>query len=104
MLNPRKSKTISFRMTDREYEQLMDLCYMHGARSASEGARYAIETLVHRSEVPQNLTLIEQIRRVELKIAQLEGRMQDISHLIATIIRKNDPDFAMAGRGTGGDD
>lgn len=85
MLSHRKSKMISFRMSDREYEEFMGVCLLHGAHSASEGARLAIETLVRRSQVPEKTALVEQVQRLDQEVGRLDRRMQDICQLLANL-------------------
>jgi hypothetical protein len=59
---------ISFRLTAEEYDRFRDLCSTCGARSVSELARMAINSLLHQpASIPQDT--------FEYRVAELEGRV-----------------------------
>ncbi len=69
-------------MSETEYQRLTDVCSLHGVRNASEGVRYAIECLLHQGDVHPDTTLIEQMRRLEEKIDQLDRELQHIKEAL----------------------
>ncbi len=59
---------ISFRLTAAEYARFRDLCSTCGARSVSELARMAINSLLNEpASIPQDA--------FEYRVAELEGRV-----------------------------
>ena len=64
-----RSRMVSFRLTEEEYDRLRDLCFTNGVRSVSEMARAALNQLLRQPARVQQET-------VECRLADLEGRVQ----------------------------
>ena len=85
VLNP-KSRMISIRISDEEYEGLRSLCLSQGARSVSDLARTAMNQMLHITSDPANTGSSVELRFQELhgrlnlldrRIEQLAGRLQE---------------------------
>lgn len=64
----RRSKMVSFRLSEDEYANLRNLCEDHGARSVSDLARDAVHHLMQR----------KQQAPVEAALRALEGRLDSL--------------------------
>jgi hypothetical protein len=73
-----KSKIVTFRLTDEEFQQFKTLCSANGTRSVSEVARFAIESVLHGDIALPDAQLRAQIRQLEDKVAVLNCRIEDI--------------------------
>lgn len=72
-----KSRMISFRVTEEEYDRFRDVCFTRGICSVSELAREAIHTLLEQKPVwPEAL---------EARLADLEGQIRAVSHQLANL-------------------
>jgi hypothetical protein len=85
----RRSKLVSFRLSEQEYRSLVAVCEARGARSVSEAARDAVHNLLGvngtRNRVKTKLdTKLENglenglENRLEDKLVQLQGRVEDL--------------------------
>jgi predicted DNA-binding protein len=82
VLKPR-SRTISVRLSEDEYEALRHLCSVTGARSVSDLTRDAVNSLLRgvNSEIAPARQLDEYragIRNMERRVAQLEASINRI--------------------------
>ena len=77
-----KSKIVTFRLTDEEFQQVKTLCAANGTRSVSEVARFAIESVIHGDIAMPDAQLRAQIRQLEDKVALLDRKIEDISRLV----------------------
>src|SRR5262249_21351927 len=77
----RRSRMISFRLSEDEYASLMSICEVEGARSISDLARSAVNRLVHKSsESPVENALRALAGRVDtldLELRRLTVETQD---------------------------
>lgn len=64
-----RSRMISFRLTQDEYDKFRRVCFTHGIRSVSEMARAAINMLLQEPERAPN-------EAIESRVAELEARVQ----------------------------
>jgi mobilization protein NikA len=80
----RRTKLVSFRLSDEEYERVQGACIADGARSISDFARAALQrtaTTAAPSELPQNgnsfdvrtQELIETMRELTRQLGQLNS-------------------------------
>jgi len=73
---------ISFRLTADEYQRFYELCFACGAKSISELARAAINTLLQqRAPVPREA--------LEYRVSELEGRMNVLNLELKKLYRHN---------------
>ena len=63
-----RSRMISFRLTQEEYEKFRRVCFTHGIRSVSEMARAAINLLLQEPSRAPN-------EAIESRVAELEARV-----------------------------
>lgn len=72
-----RSKMISFRLSEQEYERLREVCFKNGVRSVSELGRAAINMLLQQpARAPQH--------SLASRVSDLEGRL----HLLSMEVRK----------------
>jgi len=67
-----RSRMISFRLTEDEYDRCRELCYSQGLRSVSEMARAGLNLLL---EQPGRVAK----EALEARVAELEGRLHMLS-------------------------
>ena len=77
----RKNRTISLRLSERDFEALKSLYAAHGARSISEFARTAMETVISRP-VKDVCALELKIKEMDGKLTILDGEVTRLSRLI----------------------
>ena len=71
----RKTRTISLRVTEQQFEALKSLYAAHGAKSISDFARTAMQNLILEPTVePSSL---------ELKVQEIDGKVQILSSEVA---------------------
>ena len=70
---------ISLRLSPAEYCQLRDACSHHGARSVSELARTAMQTLIAANGCGSALPVSQQLQEIRNRIAQLSLEIDRIS-------------------------
>jgi hypothetical protein len=68
----RRSKMVSFRLSEQEYQGLVSLCGARGARSLSDLARDAMHNLLGASNGS------ESAGGVEIEVRKLNGRIEEI--------------------------
>ncbi len=74
----RKSRMISLRLSDEEYESLRSLYRMHGSRSVSEFARNAMQKVIGESISPAGT--------LETRIVELDHKMSSLDHEVARLV------------------
>ena len=72
----RRSKMISFRLSEQEYQSLLQLCATHGVRSLSDLARDALQRMLGANENNGNGPKPHDVPDGEVE--QLHGRMQQL--------------------------
>ncbi len=60
-----RSKMVSFRLTEEEYERFRDLCYAKGIPSVSEMARSAISALLSDADITDIRALTRRVGELE---------------------------------------
>jgi hypothetical protein len=67
-----KSRMISFRVTEEEYDRFRSVCFSRGIPSVSELARAAIDVIVYQTHnLPQSA--------LEYRVTEIEDRIQALS-------------------------
>ena len=74
----RKTRTLSLRLSAQEFESLKSLYALHGARSVSEFARSAMQSMITRRAMPEG---------VELKIQEIDGRLRVLDSEVARLVK-----------------
>ena len=75
----RRSRMISFRVSEDEYAGLKNLCVNEGARSVSDMARDAVHRLITNHSYPNNQTWPNQTwpnHQLETVVQVLQGRIE----------------------------
>ena len=71
----RRSRMVSFRVSEQEYESLLTLCSSRGARSLSDLARDAMQALLHDGQGDGLASLVQQLQKrmngLDLEVKQL---------------------------------
>ena len=76
----RRSRMISFRVSEDEYVGLKNLCVNHGARSVSDMARDAVHRLMTNHSWPTNqLESVVQILQVRIEALDTEVKRLSIA-------------------------
>lgn len=83
-----RSRMISFRLTDEEYERFRRLCVTRGLRNVSELVRSAVNQLLESvDEGPPKPGV-----NIEARVGTLESRIADLALAVADIERRLDGD------------
>lgn len=76
----RRSRMISFRLSQQEYEGLLALCSLRGARSLSDLARDAMQVLLRDGRGDELPSLVQQLRK---RIDDLDREVKQLAQLLA---------------------
>jgi hypothetical protein len=71
---------VSFRLSEREYENLMALCAMRGSRSLSDLARDAMQRLLKAPR--QDEPLEQEVQRLNGQLEQLDREVRRLAQLV----------------------
>jgi hypothetical protein len=74
----RKSRMISLRLSNDEYELLHNLYRMHGSRSLSEFARDAMKKVIQDSSAKST--------SFEARLGELDHRMQELDSVVGRLV------------------
>jgi hypothetical protein len=86
----RRSRMVSFRLSEEEYESLRHICLTAGARSLSDIARDAVHRLIgngaeQKNDLETQLRLLnERMDAIDEEIRRLAGRVQPAAAAPAT--------------------
>jgi hypothetical protein len=78
----RRSRMVSFRLSEEEYESLRDICLTAGARSISDIARDAVHRLIgsggeQKQDIETQLRLLhERVDLIDQEVRRLAGRLE----------------------------
>lgn len=71
ILKPR-TRIVYFRVSEDDFQQLVGLCSVHGARSISELARSAMENMIHsRYTSVEGSTVVDKLSELDRSVSQL---------------------------------
>lgn len=70
----RRSKMVTFRLSEQEYQELLSYCLNRGTRSLSDLAREALQELLASSNGDRNGD------GLEIEVEKLHGRMEQLDH------------------------
>lgn len=68
----RRSRMISFRVSEDEYAGLKNLCVNEGARSVSDIARDAVHRLIAKKSSPNPLESVVQVLQIRIEALDME--------------------------------
>ena len=80
----RKCRMISFRLSDVEYAHLVDLCQMQGARSLSDLARAAMQSLINNGATNGSADIEERLTHIDGRVKVLDRAVERLSQMVAT--------------------
>ena len=76
----RRSRMVSFRLSEQEYENLLTLCSSRGARSLSDLARDAMQALIPDGDRDGLPSLVQQLRK---RMDDLDLEVKHLTQLLA---------------------
>jgi len=74
----RKTKMISLRLSNEEYETLHNLYRAHGSRSISDFARNAMQKVISGAAPSRSL---------ETRLQELDGKMSALDHEVSRLVK-----------------
>ena len=77
----RKSRTISLRLSEREFEALKSLYAANGAKSISEFIRVAMQPLIAEPS-PNGHALELKVQEIDGKVSILDGEVARLTHIL----------------------
>jgi len=78
----RRSRIVSFRLSQEEYDALKDTCIAQGARSISDFARSAACRLARNGNGSPDEALEATIRMLEGRVELLDREVKRLAHLL----------------------
>ena len=93
-VSERRSKSVSFRLSEQEYKTLAKVCEAQGARCVSEGVRNVIDSLLGVRGRENGLTTRSNTKsetKVEDTLVELQGRLEELESelkLLTTAVRR----------------
>jgi plasmid stability protein len=79
MLIQRRSRLVSFRMSEEEYSRLRTRCATAGVRSISDLARNALARLMEAENSPDGDGLAAQVRALSIIVEDLRRQVNELS-------------------------
>lgn len=76
----RRSRMVSFRLSEKEYESLLTLCALRGARSLSDLARDTMQALLHDGQEAGLASLVSHLRK---RMDDLDLEVKRLAQLLA---------------------
>ena len=74
----RRTRTVSFRLSEEEYKELRDVCLSHGIRSMSDFARLTTQWWIDADGGP-NESLLATIQELQGKLRELDCQVKRLS-------------------------
>ena len=75
----RRSRMISFRLSEQEYEGLLNLCSVSGARSLSDLTRSTVQSLLPGGE---NHGLATVVKQLQARMTELDLEVKQLAQLV----------------------
>ena len=79
----RRSRLVSFRVSEDEYQKLRNVCASVGARSLSDLARSAVGVLIDSADDGGEHPLESRMRRLDRTVQQLQHKVEELSTKLA---------------------
>lgn len=83
MVLKRRSRLVSFRLSEEEYQELCSACISSGARSISDLARTALDQWISSSNAADNCVFTSQMCALDAKVRQLRSEVEQLSKRLA---------------------
>lgn len=81
-----RSKLITFRLTEEEYEQFLNVCYANGPASVSEMARVAVNRLVEQPGHATDEALTSLVKDLEARMRLLVRELNKLTARSSAVI------------------
>ena len=81
VLKPRR-KLVSLRLSDDEYQRLVELSSVYGAHSTSDLARTAVCSFLEQADEPRGLPTPE-VAELQAKVGKMEAAVRRLSRMVA---------------------
>ena len=78
----RKTRMLSIRLSEDEYERLKELCVAEGARSISDLTRSAVQRMLYPSQAEPSVHLVERMQQLDGMVRVLNREVQRLSLLV----------------------
>lgn len=78
----RRSKVISIRVSEREFNQMQELCSAMGLDNLSELARAAVKLLVVQDGTPDRIEVRSRVSEIQARMGLLDREIERISSRI----------------------
>lgn len=79
----RKTRMLSIRLSEDEYERLKELCVAEGARSISDLTRSAVQRLLYPAAASdQGVQLVERMQQLDGMVRVLNREVRRLSSLV----------------------
>jgi Arc/MetJ-type ribon-helix-helix transcriptional regulator len=78
----RRTKVISIRLSDEEYEQIQSMCAANGAYSISQLARAAMQLLIQQENGTAHAVMETRMNEIHVRVSALDREVGRISSLM----------------------
>jgi len=79
----RRTRTVSFRLSEEEYKELKDMCIAHGIRSMSDLARLTTRWWIDGGVSP-NESLVATVRHLWARLQELDSEVKRLADGVPT--------------------
>lgn len=77
-----RTRIVSFRLSEEEYEDLKTVCMTHGARSISDFARFATRQWVSGEGKTPDEVLQQMLRQLNGKVKRIDGELKRLAQMV----------------------
>jgi hypothetical protein len=95
----RRTRTVSFRLSEEEYKQLREVCIAHGIRSMSDFARLTTQWWID-GDGASNEPLLVTIRELRARLRELDSQ---VKRLAGEAPHRNEENVALKAYAASGD-
>ena len=88
VLKPRK-RMVSLRLSDDEYQRLVELSSVYGAHSTSELARTAVCSFLEHADKPRRRRT-PAVAELQAKVGEIEDEVRRLSRMVSSGVVAND--------------
>lgn len=75
----KRTRVVSFRVSENEYTELVEMCHSTGVRSVSEMARAAVCDLSAPRHEGDPLSVLHRVARLEVEVQELSRAVRELS-------------------------
>jgi len=77
-----RKRIVSLRLSDDEYQRLVELCPVHGAHSISDMARTAVCSFLVRADEPK-VRITPTVAKLQAKVGEIEDEVRRLSSIVS---------------------